>query len=86
MSGAVKVPHRDAPMAHHKAGLSYTASGYGSKIPNPTMVRYLGRWRRIYTTIWSNAGTSWIVVNGQRHIVTRYGDDYEVAVNPWSKA
>lgn len=49
-----------APMRHHKAGLSYTASGYGDKIPTEFMVRYLGRWRRVYCRIFSNIGTLFI--------------------------
>ncbi len=83
MSATIKVQHKHAPMAHHKAGLSYTRSGYGSKIPNPTMVLYMGRWRRVYTTIWSNSGTSWIVVNRRRHIVDRLHDGFEVRAAPW---
>lgn len=31
---AREVPAKDAPMAHHRAGLQWTASGYGSAIPS----------------------------------------------------
>ena len=79
----VKVEHKYAPMPHHIAGLSWTASGYGARIPSSSMVHYLGRWRRIYTSIWSNAGTAWVRVRGKRHIVENYGADYEVSIKPW---
>lgn len=51
---------RETPMAHHIAGLSFTASGYGSRIPTEYMVKWRGRWRRVYCRIFSNAGTLYI--------------------------
>lgn len=84
MSNIEYVETRDAPMAHHRAGLSWTRSGYGSKIPTATQVYYAGRWRRVYTTIWSNGGTSWIVVAKQRHVVCGGADGIRaVALMPW---
>ena len=54
-------------------GLSYTATGYGRKIPTTRMVKLPGskRWRRVYCCIFSNIGTcyvtakngDWIVIN-----------------------
>jgi len=54
-------------------GLSYTATGYGRKIPTTGMVKLPGskRWRRVYCCIFSNIGTcyvtakngDWIVIN-----------------------
>jgi hypothetical protein len=41
-------------------GLSYTATGYGRKIPTRYMVRIQGRWRRVYACQISNAGTCYI--------------------------
>ena len=49
-----------APMAHHLAGLTWTASGYGARIPTPYMVRVHGKWRRVYCRIYSNIGTCFI--------------------------
>lgn len=49
-----------APMRHHLAGLSWTASGYGARIPMPYMVRVHGKWRRVYCRIYSNIGTCYI--------------------------
>lgn len=48
------------PMAHHRAGLTWTASGYGARIPTPYMVRVNGKWRRVYCRIYSNIGTCFI--------------------------
>ena len=62
---------KEALMPHHVAGLSYTPTGYGRKIPTTKMVRLPGnpRWRRVYCCIFSNIGTcyvtkgkDWIVV------------------------
>lgn len=62
-----------APLWWQKKGLSYTASGYGRKIPTSRMVRLpeSKRWRRVYCCIYSNIGTcyvtctngDWIVIN-----------------------
>ena len=53
---------KHAPLWWHLAGLTYTASGYGKKIPTATMVRLPGspRWRRVYCCIFSNAGTCYV--------------------------
>jgi hypothetical protein len=50
-------------------GLSYTASGYGSKIPTSRMVKVDNRWRRVYCTIYSNIGTCWFIQDNQKVIV-----------------
>jgi hypothetical protein len=64
--------HKDSLLWWQKQGLSYTASGYGRKIPTSKMVRLPGdkRWRRVYCCIYSNIGTcyvvrgkDWIVIN-----------------------
>ena len=54
------VPVKHAPMAHHLAGLNWTASGYGARIPMPYMVQVHGKWRRVYCRIYSNIGTLFI--------------------------
>jgi hypothetical protein len=48
----------------------HTQSGYGGKIPTRYLVRYAGRWRRVYTMIYGNGGTAYVVVNGQNHILS----------------
>jgi hypothetical protein len=37
-----------------------TASGYGSALPTPYMVRYNGRWQRVKVICYSNAGSAYI--------------------------
>jgi hypothetical protein len=45
-------------------------SGYGRKIPTRYMVRTIDqRWRRVYCVQWSNAGSLYIVQNGECVIV-----------------
>ena len=51
---------KESPMTHHKRGLQYTASGYGSRIPTVYMVRFNGKWRRVYCAIFSNVGSLYI--------------------------
>ncbi len=57
-------------------GLSYTASGYGKKIPSRYVVRIHGEktWRRVYVTQYSNSGTHWITRNGEPFHVIRSTD------------
>jgi len=64
-------PHRvaDEPMPHHKAGLSWTASGYGKKIPTTKVIYLRGRRYRVYVTQYSNAGTAYIVYQGREVII-----------------
>lgn len=49
-----------------KLGLSYTASGYGAKIPTQHMVYGGGRWRRVYCRLHSNIGSLFIIVDGKQ--------------------
>ena len=56
----------DAPLWWHGEGLSFTASGYGARIPSRHKVRLEGEkiLRRVYVTIYSNAGSAWIMRKG----------------------
>ena len=49
-----------APLPHHKLCLQYTATGYGKRIPTEIMVKFYGKWRRVYCCIYSNIGTCYI--------------------------
>ena len=60
----VTSPLAYVPMAHHKLGLTYTSTGYGKRIPSPYKVHVLGRDRRLYTCIFANIGTSYVIVKG----------------------
>jgi hypothetical protein len=57
------------PMAHHKAGLMFTASGYGRRIPTEKCIYLRGRRYRIYCRIFSNSGTCFINFEGRQVIV-----------------
>lgn len=58
----------DKPLWWQEKGLSFTASGYGKRIPSRYMVRFNGKLRRVYVCQFSNAGTAyigeWIVGRG----------------------
>jgi hypothetical protein len=56
----VNTEYKHAPLWWHEKGLSFTASGYGSRIPTPYMVKFNNRWRRVYCRIYSNNGTLYI--------------------------
>jgi hypothetical protein len=57
---------RESVLPWQAAGRTWTASGYGSKIASRYMVRLEGetRWRRVYSTCYSNSATYWIVRGG----------------------
>lgn len=44
-----------------------TASGYGGKIPTRYMIRYAGRWHRVYVMQYGNSGSAYIHKGGQVH-------------------
>jgi len=54
------VPLKESPLAWQLAGYSYTATGYGRKIPTRYMVQWEGRWRRVYCCVLSNNGTLYL--------------------------
>lgn len=54
------VDAKRVPLWWHKQGLTYTRTGYGARIPTEWMVRFNGRWRRVYCAIFSNSGTLYI--------------------------
>ena len=56
----IAVDHREAPLWWQERGLTYPASGYGNRIPSRHMVRWQGRWRRVYVCQYGNAGTAYI--------------------------
>ncbi len=58
-----------APLWWHKAGLTQTASGYGSKLTTAHMINFEGRMRRVYCVCWSNSGTCYFITKGRKIIV-----------------
>jgi hypothetical protein len=49
-----------------KQNLSYTASGYGKKIPTTKMLKIGKKLYRIYCMIYSNSGSCYIEKNKQK--------------------
>lgn len=47
-----------------RSGLTQT--GYGPAMPSPYMVRWAGRWRRVYVACYGNASTAYIGKPGNR--------------------
>lgn len=58
----VACPTIYAPLWWHTAGRSYTASGYGRRIPTTRMIQLPGSpvWRRVYVCCFSNSGTAYV--------------------------
>jgi hypothetical protein len=56
---------RESVMFWQAAGLTWTATGYGARIPSHYMVKFEGRWRRVYIARYGNAGTYYIGKAGQ---------------------
>ena len=50
----------EKPLCWQEKGLSFTATGYGKRIPTRYMVRHNGKFRRVYCAIYSNVGTCYI--------------------------
>lgn len=61
---------KEAPLWWQTRGLYYTATGYGRRIPTTQMVKYNGRWRRVYCCIFSNIGTCYIGKLSDSMIIT----------------
>ena len=57
------------PLPHHTEGLSFTATGYGSRIPTDKCIYLRGRRYRIYCRIFSNIGTCFINFEGRPVVV-----------------
>jgi hypothetical protein len=56
----------DAPLWWHEQGLQQTASGYGRKLTQRYKINFEGKQYRLYTTIFSNAGSTWFQVKGRK--------------------
>jgi len=58
------------PLWWQERNLSFTASGYGSKIPTEYKVKFNNRWMRVYCTIYGNSGSLWIKSKGIKYFVS----------------
>jgi len=65
----VSAPVKSEPLAWQLLGLQATRSGYGSKIPTQYKILLNGKWRRVYSAIFSNIGTLYIGKLSDRLIV-----------------
>lgn len=50
-----------------EAPRSSSVTGYGPKIPTRYLIRYARRWRRVYSMVYGNAGSPYILVDGLTH-------------------
>jgi hypothetical protein len=62
-------PMRELLLEWQKQGLTYTSTGYGKKIPTTKQIFYENKWRRVYCCIYSNVGTCYILVKGEKIII-----------------
>lgn len=53
-----------------KQGKLESKDGYGSKLNSGFKIHFNGKLRRIYVTIYGNAGTSWFMTKGRKIIVS----------------
>ena len=67
-----EVISKDVPLWRHKLGLQFTPTGYGSRIPTRIMVKFNGKWRRVYCAIFSNIGTCYIGKRSDNLTVQEY--------------
>lgn len=58
-----------APLEWQKRGLQETATGYGAKLTSPYKIRFEGKLRRLYVTVFSNAGSTWFILKGKKIFV-----------------
>lgn len=56
----------DDPPEWMKRGLQESRTGYGSRLNSGYKIRFAGKLRRIYVTIYSNNGTCWFKVGDRR--------------------
>lgn len=60
---------RDEPLEWQKQGLSYTASGYGSKIPTSKVIYCFGKRHRMYACCFSNSASCYVLIKGNRYYI-----------------
>ena len=65
MKSGFTFPTREKLLPWQARGLMYTRTGYGKKIPTSKQLFILGRWRRVYCSIFSNSGICYVIVDGQ---------------------
>ena len=71
----IEVPCKVKELPWQTRGYSFTATGYGSRIPTRYMVEFNGKWRRVYCRIYSNSGTLYIGKKYNGSIVVNINTD-----------
>jgi hypothetical protein len=56
----LEVECRITELPWQAAGRTWTATGYGARIPSRYMVKHEGRWRRVYVACYSNNGSAYL--------------------------
>jgi hypothetical protein len=57
---------KDDYLPWQEQGLQQTTSGYGNKLTTTRKLFYNNRWYRIYAICYSNCGSCYILVKGER--------------------
>jgi hypothetical protein len=60
----------ECPLWWHKQGLQQTSTGYGRKLTNSSKINFNGKLYRLYTTCFSNVGSTWFTVRGKKIYVS----------------
>ena len=58
-----------SPLDWQVKGLQQTVSGYGAKLTTHYKVKHNNRMKRVYITIYSNIGSLFIMVKGEREYI-----------------
>lgn len=56
----IEVPYRETDVPRY----GHTQTGYGARIPSRHMVKWEGRWRRVYVACYGNAASHFIGPRG----------------------
>jgi len=64
----------ERPLWWHNAGLTQTASGYGSRLTTSRMLQHGGRMYRVYCYCYSNSGTCYVIIKSERRPLQNWID------------
>ena len=57
------------PLWWQELGIQQTRSGYGSKLVTRYKINFMNKIRRVYCICYSNCGSTYVIVKGQRVFV-----------------
>ena len=64
LKSGMSFPTREKLLPWQARGLMHTRTRYGKKIPTSKQLFVLNRWRRIYSSIFSNSGVCFVIIEG----------------------